>query len=508
MQINNPILSGFYPDPSICRVEDTFYLVTSSFEYFPSIPIFESKNLIDWHQIGHALTEDNALTLLKGHPNKAGIYAPTIRYHEGLFYIVCTNVAYDGKDNGNFIVTAPTANGPWSKPVFLNLPGIDPSLFFDDDGSVYYTGTHGAIYTCKINPLTGEALEARTKVWNGTGGCAPEGPHLYKKSGWYYLMISEGGTEMGHMVTIARSKSPYGPFESYENNPILTNRSTEMPIRATGHADLVCDTNGNWWAVCLGVRVISYPLRHNLGRETCLMPVDWSGEWPIMGNKGRLEEKFDLDLIVTNDLHEEKVAKNENKAYEPMKMFFNDNQWNTLYELDRAAVNVGLTGLELFGQANTLSEVDPKAWYGVRQRHHLCEVETTLLSNTVSDKSEAGVTIYLNNRHHYEIGVQNHDAQKKLILRRQIGSLFKIENEMLIASELIGLKITATLQDYIFSYKLDQDWIEFGRGETQYLTTEVGGCFTGNYFALYALSENSTVSPSIFKNFFYRINLD
>ncbi|OJV66801.1 MAG: hypothetical protein BGO41_05115 [Clostridiales bacterium 38-18] len=138
----------------------------------------------------------------------------------------------------------------------------------------------------------------------------------------------------------------------------------------------------------------------------------------------------------------------------------------------------------------------------------LNEVETTLLSSTVADESEAGVSIYLNNRHHYEIGVQNHGAQRKLILRRQIGSLFKVENERLIASETKGLKITETLQDYIFSYKLDQDWIELGRGKTQYLTTEVGGCFTGNYFALYAHSENSTVSPLIFKEFVYRVHLD
>lgn len=508
MQYKNPILPGFYPDPSICKANDTYYLVNSSFEYFPSIPIFESKDLINWHQIGHVLDEYNMITLKQGFPNKTGIYAPTIRFYQGMFYVVCTNVAYDEIHDGNFIVSAKSPSGPWSKPIFLDLPGIDPSLFFDDDGSVYYTGTHGNIYICKIDVHTGTILESRKEIWGGTGGCAPEGPHLYKKDGWYYLMISEGGTEHGHMVTISRSRSPYGPYESYEGNPILSNRSLEMPLRATGHADLICDAYDQWWAVCLGIRVISYPLRHNLGRETLLAPVEWHEGWPIIGRNGIVDETIILDRIssaLPSAIESKLLDSLENIELDDFTTGNTSLVWNTIYRPLTKLVLHSKAGLELFGNSTKLSEAKPLAWYGRRQCHHVCEITTKMIFEPQNDGEEAGLTIYLNNTHHYEIALTQIEGEKKLIFRRQIGSLYKVENMVTYLSSNIEFKLVANHEDYVFSYKGDETWHELGRGEVMYLTTEVGGCFTGNYIALYATGNGEmSKQKSTFKWFEYK----
>lgn len=256
MQYQNPILPGFHPDPSICRVGDDFYLVTSSFEYFPGLPIYHSRDLVHWEQIGHCLTRDSQVHLVTGAPNCLNIYAPTIRYHDGLFYVIVTNVT--GDNHGNFIITAKDPAGEWSDPIALPFPGIDPSLFFDEDGKVYYLGTDGGIYLSEMDITTGAAIGETHRLWQGTAN-NPEGPHLYKIDGMYYLLLAQGGTELCHMAVLARSESILGPYEPCPHNPILTNIGRACPSRRAGHADLVEDADGNWWAVCLGIRPLAYP---------------------------------------------------------------------------------------------------------------------------------------------------------------------------------------------------------------------------------------------------------
>ena len=225
MEYVNPIISGFYPDPSICRVGDDFYLVNSSFEYFPGIPVFHSKDLINWEQTGHCISRPGQLALRQGVQNCVGIYAPTIRYHDGIFYVISTNVTYGSKDDGNFIVWTDDSYGEWSDPVFIDLPGIDSSLFFDDDGKVYYTGAFdNGIFMSelefsykydengKVVDISCKTVSEKKFIWYGTGGNDPEGPHLYKINGWYYLLISEGGTEFCHMITVARSRNIWGEY--------------------------------------------------------------------------------------------------------------------------------------------------------------------------------------------------------------------------------------------------------------------------------------------------------
>ncbi|MEI8290964.1 MAG: glycoside hydrolase family 43 protein, partial [Verrucomicrobiota bacterium] len=243
MSYTNPIIPGFYPDPSVCCVGGDFYLVNSTFEYFPGVPIWHSRDLIHWRQLGHVLTRRSQLELDQVKCSD-GIYAPTIRFHNGVFYLITTRCSAGSYKN--FYVTATDPAGPWSDPVWYDQSGIDPSLFFDDDGKVYFQSNRAmtydqnrAIYQSEIDIKTGKRLTEPKCLWRGSGGSYIEGPHVYKRDGWYYLLTAEGGTSYGHMVTIARSKNIWGPYESCPHNPILSNRHAYEEIHGTGHADLV-----------------------------------------------------------------------------------------------------------------------------------------------------------------------------------------------------------------------------------------------------------------------------
>ncbi|MEL6537094.1 MAG: glycoside hydrolase family 43 protein, partial [Bacteroidota bacterium] len=263
----NPIIPGFYSDPTICRVGKDYYLSTSTFEYFPGMPIFHSRDLVNWQQIGHGIHYAGQCE------DGLNIFASTFRYHEGTFYLITTNVGH----GGNFFITATKPHGPWSEPIWIDVGGIDPDLFFDDDGRAYVISS--TFELTEIDLTTGQLLGEKRKVWNGTGGRYPEAPHLYKKDGFYYLMASEGGTEEAHMVTIARSHSIWGPYIDNPANPIVAHANVAgmgQPIQGTGHGDLIQAHDGNWWMVVHGYRsVAGYPPHHTLGRETCLVPVSW-----------------------------------------------------------------------------------------------------------------------------------------------------------------------------------------------------------------------------------------
>ncbi len=501
MKYKNPIITGCYPDPSICRVGEDFFLVNSSFEYFPGIPVFHSKDLVNWEQIGHCISRNSQLYLtVKGH-NNTGIFAPSIRYHAGVFYVITTNLTCGEAGGGNFYVWTKNPYGEWSEPVFLDTPGIDPSLFFDEDGTCYYIGTNGDIYIRQLDVGTGQFCGEHKPVWTGSGGSYPEGPHLYKKDGWYYLLISEGGTERCHMITMARSKCIEGPYEECPYNPVLTNRSLNRPIEAVGHADLVQDQHGKWWAVCLGNRPVSYPQRHNLGRETMLAPVDFSGEWPVFGNNGVLEEEFEVLMLPG------KVKENKNK--EVFEDYFDAEElhlsWNFKGNPDDSLWDCGNGALKLYGNDKKLSDAAVTAWVGRRQKHHECRTQVTLTFPTVQEGEEAGITIFMNCLHHYEAAVMHKDGVRKLIFRRRIGSLWKIEKEIEYHKDSVTFVLTANRDQYSFFYiSDDKEKYLLGSGEVQYLTTEVGGMFTGNYIALYAVGNGQkTKTPAVFEHFIY-----
>lgn len=281
-----PVIPGFFPDPTICRVGDDFYLATSSFEYFPGAPIFHSRNLVQWEQIGNILTRRSQFAA-GDRRRSGGIFGSTLRHHEGRFWFVTTNMSDFG--GGHLLFHAEHPAGPWSEPVpIAGTPGIDPDIAWDNDGNCYLTwlgfgpGEGGSgVVQARLDPESGRLLESPRKLWQGSGLAHPEGPHLYQTGRWWYLMIAEGGTERGHAVSISRSTSPSGPFEPHPDNPVFSHRSLDTPVQNVGHADLVEGPDGGWAAVHLGVRVRgSSPGYHVLGRETFLAGITWQDGWP------------------------------------------------------------------------------------------------------------------------------------------------------------------------------------------------------------------------------------
>lgn len=302
----NPVIRGVAPDPSICRVGNDFYLATSSFDFWPGIPIHHSTDLVHWELIGHAVTRPDQVWPGGDADSAINLFAPTLRYSDGTFYVACTNASprdlqlgMMGGIVGNFVVHTDDPAGEWSRAAWVDQEAFDPSLTFAD-GICYYTRRTldfrdpakglGPIVQGEINPRTGEILRPLQPITPGYGGFESndiEGPHLYRIGDVYYLFSAEGGTERGHMQTIARSASPYGPFEPAPHNPVLTHRHlTVQPIQCTGHADLVEAPDGSWWAVFLATRQADMLGPHLLGRETWLAPVEWRDGWPIIGDAG------------------------------------------------------------------------------------------------------------------------------------------------------------------------------------------------------------------------------
>jgi alpha-N-arabinofuranosidase len=480
-------------------VGDDYYLVNSSFEFFPGVPIFHSRDPFHWQQIGHVLTRPEQLPLEKAR-SSGGIYAPTLRFHNGVYYMVTTNVT----GGGNFFVTArdPRARdplGPWSDPVWLDFPGIDPDLFFDDDGTLYLSGTGpgNGIHQTTIDPTTGKRLSDIRMIWPGSGGMYPEGPHLYKIDGTYYLMIAEGGTEYGHMITIARSQSPSGPFESCPHNPILSHRSQKSPIQATGHGDLFQDRDGRWWIVFLAVRPNGYPPCYHLGRETFLMPMVWDADgWPHIGSttQGPARAKLVVEVPGSGpDVHPQNPPLRDDFDAGSLAL-----SWNFLRNPHTADLSLSARPgwLRLNGSPVTLDDVDSPAFAGRRQEHLHCRVSTLLEFDPTRAGDEAGLTVLMNERHHYEIGVGagSVPGEREVFVRRRIGSLSAVVARAIAPAGPIRLTILASADFYRFGFASgagETTWL--AGGETRYLSTEVAGGFTGVYFGLYAVSPTAAV---------------
>lgn len=499
---HNPVLPGFHPDPSVVRVGDWFYLVNSSFEFFPGVPIHRSRDLVHWEPLGSVLTRESQLPLQDAGPS-GGIFAPTIRYHAGTFYMITTNVSH----GGSFFVTAKDPAGPWSEPVWLHVPGggIDPSLFFDDDGKVYLTSTGSApgIYASQIDVALGKLLTQPRIVWKGTGGRYPEGPHLYKIAGRYYLMISEGGTEYGHMVTIARASSPWGPFEACPRNPILTHRDTPLsqPIQATGHADLVQDEEGNWWMVFLGIRPQGGYYWHHLGRETFLAPVRWDAQgWPVV-NEGK---PIALDMQVRGLPAAPMPAP-------PVRDDFDAPTLGRAWSFLRNPVEYNYSTTERPGwltmHPGTLSldsetAVSP-TFVARRQQDLSARIATRVDFHPRNDGDEAGLVIYRSPHARYELGVRRHGETREVFVRQTVGGHVSTVTawaliEMSNPGPLV-LQIDAEPTRYRFSFgfpsRVYGAQAPLGEAETRLLATEVTGGFTGTVVGLYARGDFSHPNP-------------
>ncbi len=500
MKYRNPVIPGFYPDPSVCCAGNDFYLVTSSFEYFPGVPIFHSRDLVNWRQIGHCLDRPSQLPLEKAECF-SGIYAPTIRYHDGVFYMTTTNTS----GIRNFIVTAKSPEGPWSEPIPVAQEGIDPSLLFAPDGNVYYTTAGGGALQSIIDVKTGKLLTEPKMVWKGTGGRYPEAPHLYHINDWYYLMLAEGGTGYEHMVTMARSKNPWGPFEPCPRNPILSHRSTPSLIRATGHADLI-DTGEHWFAVFLGIRTFGYDDTHNLGRETFLSPVIWAEDgFPVIGDNGKVSDEMESPL--TPAPMPEESGRND---FDSEKSAF---YWNYLRNPDLKLYSLTERPgfLRLKGSKDGLNDIASPAWLGRRQCHHNLKVMACIEFKPENADEEAGICVRKNEQHHYEIFLSLRQGKTCVVLRERIANM---KEEVACAPVPDGMRkrcvlgIEADINNYTFSYGMSEsDLKPLGKGITRYLSSEIAGGFTGVYFAMYATGNGKPCrTPADFDWFEYRPN--
>ena len=471
---NNPIIPGFYPDPSVCRVGDDYYLVNSTFEYFPGVPVFHSKDLVNWQQIGHCIHRESQI---KGEIN---IFAPTIRYRNGIFYMITTNVTF----GGNFFVTASNPAGPWSDAVWVDMPEIDPDLFFDDDGKAYVVTS--SFLLAEIDIATGKLLSERKKIWNSTGGRYPEAPHIYKKDGFYYLMAAEGGTEEAHMVTIARSHNIWGPYINNPSNPIATHVNVSgmgQPIQGIGHADIVQAHDNSWWMVIHGYRsVTGYPPHHILGRETCLVPVSWpKGGWPVVNGNGTVPVNMTCPTLPLKPFG----SKSSHINFDSPELGL---EWNYIQPPTEGSfvLSPDEGTLALQGSALKIGDKGNPCFVGRRLSDIRFEATTRMEFSPKNENEEAGM-ILLNNGSHFDILVYNKRGKPHLAVILQFGQTIYRSKEIALAPGFVDLKIEGNGPEFIFSYaQNNSEYKLIEKADARFLSTQTVGWFTGLYVGLYA----------------------
>jgi xylan 1,4-beta-xylosidase len=508
-QYRNPILAGFYPDPSVVRAGDRYYLVNSTFAYFPGIPVFESRDLVHWTQIGHVIDRPSQLDF-DGLGMSRGVFAPTIEYHDGTFYVVNTSV----DAGGNFIATAKDPAGPWSDPIWLpTIDGIDPSLFFDDgkdgsgkvflinndapEGPPLYEG-HRAIWMQQLDAKTFKPIGPRKVLLNGGMDIAQkpiwiEGPHIYKRDGWYYLVCAEGGTSLQHSQVVARSRDIWGPYQPYEHNPILTQR--DLPedradaIGNAGHADLVEGTDGTWWAVFLASRMYDR-VHYNTGRETFLLPVEWKDGWPtILAHDTRIPQVADGPSFMLRNATQAPLSGNftwrdefDKPTLDATWMFARvpRQPWaDVRSHRDRLAIHPLREGLDTLGNPSFLAR---------RQQHLAFEASTSL---TVPDDAgtEAGLAAFQNENHWFALAARRVGDGVELTLRkRQKDTTGTLASTTLPAkTKELKLKVQANGGRYAFAYDSGSGWTWLKQDvDGTVLSTDVAGGFIGATVGPYA----------------------
>lgn len=508
----NPVVPGFYPDPSICRKGDDYYLVASSFEYFPGLPILHSRDLVHFRPIGHVLTRPSQLQLANC-ASSDGLYAPTIRYHRGRFYVVCTHV----RGGGNFLVSAKRPEGPWSEPIWLDHDGFDPSLFFDDD-AVYYTRdrsnpkdpSHPVICQARIDVKSGKLLDKLKPIFAGTGGVWVEASHLYGRGDWYYLVAAEGGTGYEHSVVVARSRQPTGPFEACPHNPVLTHASRKRdPFQALGHADLIDTPRGQTFATLLGIRP-KHGHFHHLGREVFLTPVTWDEHgWPHFGTRGR---------VLANEIA---PALPRHVFVAPARDDFDSPRLGVEYVFVRnpEPKSFSLTArpgwLRLFGLSGAMTDRLPKAFVGRRQTSFACRYRTRLEFEPKAMGDEAGLVVRSSEDFLYRLVVRRvsltDPGAREVQLWAVIEGKPRLAGRVAIESGPVVLEISATDRHYSFSAGTGRRLSPIGRLSTKAISSERvtefarSMNFTGVVVGMYASGQGHPASsPADFDWFEYR----
>jgi alpha-N-arabinofuranosidase len=521
--VANPILPGCYPDPSICRVGEDYYLVTSSFEYFPGLPIHHSRDLVTWEPIGHAIDRPGQLDL-DGLWSSSGLYAPTLRHHDGTFWLVCTLVDQrDSTRGGNFYVTATDPAGPWSDPVWLDVDGIDPSIFFDDaddgtvgGGRVWVHGTRLArdpawhdqteVWLRELDPATGRLVGAEHVLWHGAleGAVWAEGPHLYRVDGTYYLLAAEAGTEFHHAVSVARADVVTGPYTGHRGNPVLTHRhlGRGTDVVGVGHADLVQAPDGSWWAVLLGMRPYG-GYHYNFGRETFLVPVTWEDGWPVFApGLGRVP--VEVEVPFASERRRGVTQGGTSGLVRP-----DDPRWTALR---RPALDIATPagdGWELRLTPGGPSEPAPVAFLGVRQQHRDVDVRVTVRADLApGSREEVGLLVRQSEADHVRLvlvapGAEGSDARGRRIRAvHRRGGVDRVLGEAVVpgrVDEPVVLALSARGQDYRLlagapGTAEEGEMASVGLADGRTLDSVATGGFLGLWIGFYGTSNGSRTS--------------
>ncbi|EON79162.1 Beta-xylosidase [Lunatimonas lonarensis] len=508
----NPILQGCYPDPSITRKGDDYYMVTSSFAMFPGVPIFHSNDLVNWTQLGHVLDRKSQLKVADTGIS-AGIYAPDIIYnpHNDTFYMITTQFA---GGIGNMVVKTSDPREGWSDPIKLAFAGIDPALFFDDDGKAYvihndapekalYEG-HRVIKLWEYDVSADQVIKGTDQVIVDGGvdiSQKPiwiEAPHIYKKNGRYYLMCAEGGTGSWHSEVIFVSDKPTGPYVPADNNPILTQRyfakDRKNKVDWAGHADLVLGPDDRYYGVFLGIRPNEVD-RVNTGRETFILPVDWTGAFPVFENGLiPISPKLKVPAGVQNKTGQEGYFPNGNFTYtETFQSEMLDYRWIGLRGPREDFIATSQKGLEIRPFAVNIKEVKPISSLFYRQQHKKFSFTATMDYSPSSEKDLAGITCLQSEKFHYVFGITRKGDEQYLVLERtENGVSTLVGSDKLTANGPVQLRVEAKGDAYRFSYATKGgDFQNLGGGVSgDILSTNVAGGFTGTLIGLYATTAN------------------
>ena len=514
-QFRNPVLKGFYPDPSVVRVGADYYLVNSTFGWFPGIPVFHSRDLVNWTQIGNAIDRADQLDFGR-HDLVNGVFAPAIEYHDGLFYI--TNTCFPAC-GGNFVLTARDPAGPWSDPAWLPdlAGGIDPSLFFDDDGRAWivnndlpeggkerYPG-HRAIWLQEFDAKALRTIGPRRVLLDG--GVVPaqkpeyvEGPHLFKKDGWYYLTAAEGGTGEQHAQMVWRSRQVTGPYEPWPGNPSLTQRDLDpnrpQPVTSAGHAQFIKLKDGSWWAVFLATR----PYRgneNNLGRETFLLPVTWHDGWPMILPRG---ERIPV-VLQRPDLPSDPQPVPTTGPFAWREHFTAGQlppQWMTIHPPKQPWFKTGADGLRITPSTTSLGghgSGGQPAYLAHRLQHHHATITATLDPNSIDNGDLAGLALIQNERHHYVVAIENGQQGAAVVVLQRTG-----EHSPVAGQELKRIALSPVNQPVSLRFELEGPrlnvyyatdpghWQAIATNlDASLLSAAIAGGFIGNTFGPYAL---------------------
>ncbi|PTN10165.1 glycoside hydrolase family 43 protein [Mangrovibacterium marinum] len=490
----NPVIPGFYSDPTVCRVGNDYYLATSSFEYFPGIPVFHSQDLIHWEQIGHGIDRPSQL------PRGINIFAPTLRYHKGTFYLITTNTG----QGGNFYLTATNPAGPWSDPVWIDVPGIDPDLFFDEDGKTYVISSEFKLF--RIDLQSGELLTEGKQVWYGNGGRYAEGPHLYKKDGFYYLMTAEGGTEEAHSECIARSNSIWGPYVGNPANPILAHANAagqNSLIQGVGHADIIQAHDGSWWMVFHGYRKsVGYPAHHILGRETCLAPVVWPRNgWPVVNGNGTVTVAMSCPTLPLKPV----VAKPTRDEFDAATL---GADWNFIQPptADAPFFRLKDGALHLTGLPQQISTFGASAFVGRRLQDLQFTASSSLQFDPQTENETAGLTL-VNNGQHFDLLVKKSGNDRIVYVELHFGNISYRSKTATLKPGPVQLMVACQGEDFTFAYTQDGFEVPLEKVNLRFLSSETVGWFTGVYVGMYATGNGQPCrDEAVFDYFDYQAN--